>query len=186
MSYYNTLLFVHIAAAAIWFGGGFLLILLAARMARTNDVGGFEALFRQADFIATKVFIPAGIVVVVAGILLVIEGPWKFDMLWIVLALLGYAATFVTGVFVLTPQAKRIAAAIERDGGMTAESAAATASMFRHMRIDYAVLLVIIADMALKPSADDIGVLIAMAAVLVVVTVATLRTERTPTALERG
>jgi hypothetical protein len=39
--------------------------------------------------------------VVVCGILMVVDGPWDFGALWIVLGLAGYAATFVTGAFIL-------------------------------------------------------------------------------------
>jgi hypothetical protein len=101
------------------------------------------------------------------GILLVIEGPWTFGMLWVVLGLVGYAATFVTGLFILRPNAERVAATIERDGRMTEESAAETAKLFQHMRIDYGIIAAVIADMALKPTADDIGALVAIAAVVV-------------------
>jgi uncharacterized membrane protein len=175
VSYYGVLLFLHILSAAIWFGGGFLLIVLSARMTRLRDNQGLESLFRQADFIAMRIFIPASLVVLALGILLVIEGPWTFGSLWILIGLGGYAATFVTGVFLLTPQSKRIAAAIDRDGGMTEESAAETARLFQHMRIEYAVLAVVIADMALKPTVDDIATLALFAAVIAVVAVLTLR-----------
>ena len=174
MSYYEVLLFLHILAAAIWFGGGFILLVLGTRLSRIRDNRGLESLFRQANFISTGVFIPSGLIVFFLGILMVIEGPWTFGMLWIVLGLVGYAITFVTGLALLMPQAKRIAAAMERDGGMTDESAADTASLFRHMRIDYAVIGVVIADMALKPTADDIGTLVLFAAVLAVVAASTL------------
>ena len=182
MSLYEVLLFLHIAAAALWFGGGLLLILLAGRMSRIGDTHGLAALFGNANFISTKVFIPSGLLVFLLGVLLVIEGPWTFGTLWIVLGLAGYAATFVTGLFLLKPQAERIAAAIERDGRMSAESAAATAALFRHMRIDYAIIAMVIADMVLKPTADDVGTLAAMAAVIVIVAVVTLRGGQTKTA----
>lgn len=174
MSYYEVLLFLHILAAAIWFGGGFILLVLGARLSRIRDNDGLESLFRQANFISTGVFIPSGLAVFFLGVLMVIEGEWTFGMLWIVLGLVGYAITFVTGLGLLMPQAKRIAAAIERDGGMTDESAADTAKLFRHMRIDYAVIGVVIADMALKPTAEDIAVLVLFAAIIGVVAASTL------------
>jgi hypothetical protein len=143
-----------------------------------SDTEGLETLFRQADFIA-KIFIPSGLLLLLFGVLMVLEGPWSFGDLWIVLGLVGYAATFVSGLFIIRPEADRIAAAIERDGGMTAGSAAATAQMFRHMRIEYVVIAVVIADMVLKPTADDVGTLAAMAAVVAVGAVLTFRSGQT-------
>jgi uncharacterized membrane protein len=170
VSYYEVLLFLHITAAAVWFGGGFLLLLLAARMSRMSDTQGLETLFRQANFIA-KIFIPSALLLLLVGVLMVLEGPWSFGELWIVLGLVGYAATFVSGLFIIRPEADRIAAAIESDGGMTPESATATAKMFGHMRFEYVVIAMVIAVMALKPTADDVGALAAMAAVVAVAAV---------------
>jgi uncharacterized membrane protein len=182
VSYYEALLFSHITAAAVWFGGGFLLLLLTARMTRMSDTRGIETLFRQANFIA-KIFIPAGLLLLLVGILMVFEGPWSFGDLWIVLGFVGYAATFVSGIFMISPEADRIAAAIERDGRMTDESAAATAQMFRHMRIEYVVIGVVIADMVFKPTTDDVGTLALMAAVVAVAAVLIFR--RGPTNITR-
>ena len=51
LSYYEVLLFLHITATAVWFGGGFILLLLAARMSRMSDI------MRAAEAI-TKTFLP--------------------------------------------------------------------------------------------------------------------------------
>ncbi len=175
MSYYEVLLFLHILFVAVWFGGGVLMLILGSRFTRARDTAGLESLYRQASFLAMKVFTPAGLLVLLFGILLVIEGPWTFGMLWVVLGLVGYAATFVTGLFILRPHAERVAAMIERDGRMTEASAAETARLFQHMRIDYGIIAAVIADMALKPTADDVGALIAIAALVVVVAALSVR-----------
>jgi hypothetical protein len=44
----------------------------------------------------------------VLGILLVIEGPWSFGQLWIVLGLVGFALTFATGIAIAKPRADAI------------------------------------------------------------------------------
>ena len=88
MSYYNVLLFLHIAGAVVWVGGGAALTILGTRFA-TVDTPGLEGLFRQSAWLSSRVFTPASLVVLVAGILLVIEGPWSFSHLWVELGLLG-------------------------------------------------------------------------------------------------
>ena len=45
-----------------------------------------------------------------------IEGPWAFDQLWVLLGLAGFAATFLTGLLVIKPESERIAADLARDG----------------------------------------------------------------------
>jgi hypothetical protein len=83
-----------------------------------------------------------------------------------VLGLLGYAATFLTGLTILRPRGDRIAAMISRAGGMTPTSLADTRRLLAFARIDYVVLFLVIADMAIKPTGDDVGILLVMAAIL--------------------
>ena len=177
MSYYEVLLFVHIVGVTIWFGGGAVLLLLGTRLERAGDNGTLKGLFDQAEFLSTRVFIPSGLVVFVAGVLLVIEGPWRFGDLWVVLGLAGYAATFVTGLAVLKPESEGIKARLGREG-MTAAAAADIRRLFTKMRIDYAVIAAVIADMTLKPTRDDIGALVAIAAIIGVVAASTVRSLR--------
>jgi hypothetical protein len=168
MSWYEFLLFVHIAASIAWIGAGFLMLVLGLRADRTDDEAGIKRLLDDNAWLATRLFIPASLTVVVAGVLLTIDGPWEFDQLWIVLGLVGYASTFFTGVAILRPRGDAIAAAIERDGRMTPASLADARRLLALARIDYVVLLLVVADMAIKPTGDDVGVLVAMAAVLAV------------------
>ena len=90
--------------------------MLGNRFGRAGDNAGLQSLFGQAEWLATRVFIPVSLLVVVAGILLVIEGPWSFDQLWVLLGLAGFAATFLTGLLMIKPESERIAADLARDG----------------------------------------------------------------------
>jgi uncharacterized membrane protein len=181
MTYYEVLLFVHLLGVATWFGTGFALLVLGSRFGRAGDNQGLQSLFGQAEWLATRIFIPVSLIVVIAGILLVIEGPWAFDQLWVLLGLAGFAATFLTGLLVIKPHSERIAADLARDG-MTPGSARAICTMFARQRIDYTVIALVIADMVLKPTGDDVFTLVLMAAVLVVVVALVLRSERAPAA----
>jgi uncharacterized membrane protein len=165
MTWYEFLLFVHISASVIWVGAGFLLMVLGVRADRTDDEAGIKRILDDNAWLAMHLFIPASLTVFAAGVLLTIDGPWEFDQLWIVIGLLGYAATFVTGVAILRPRGDRIAAAIARDGGLTPTSLADTRRLLALARIDYVVLFLVIADMAIKPTGDDVALLIVMAAV---------------------
>ena len=100
--------------------------------------------------------------------LLTTDGPWEFDQLWIVIGLLGYLSTFVTGIALLRPRGDRIAAMIARDGGLTPASLADARRLLALARIDYVVLFLVIADMAIKPTGDDVAVLLGMGAIFAI------------------
>jgi uncharacterized membrane protein len=167
MTRYDAYLFVHIAAAVIWVGAGFLLTVLAYRTERASDDARIKNLLDDSNALGTRLFIPASLTVVVFGILMIADGPWTFGYLWIVLGLLGYAATFVTGAFVLKPWGERIEAMIKRDGGLTPAAMTEIRKLLWLGRIDLVTLFLVIFDMAVKPSGDDSGILIGMAIVFV-------------------
>jgi len=167
MTWYEFLLFVHISATVTWVGSGFVLIVLAVMAERAGDDDGLARILHDTEGLANRVFIPSGLIVVTAGILLVIDGPWTFDQLWIVLGLIGYASTFVTGLFILKPRADRISARVEREGGMSPTTLAETRRLLTLARIDYVTLFLVIAVMVTKPTGDDTALLIVLAAILI-------------------
>jgi hypothetical protein len=167
MSRYEFLLFLHLSAAIVWIGANVLLQILGTMTERAHDDVTFAKLFSYTAELGPKLFVPAGLLTVLFGIGMVADGPWTFDMLWLVLALIGFAAAFGVGVAVFKPESERIAAMIERDGGMTAESTAAARRFVTLTRLDLVVLFVIVFDMAVKPTADDVGALAIMAVALV-------------------
>jgi len=100
------------------------------------------------------------------GVLMVVDGPWTFDALWIVLGLAGYLATFVIALLVMEPWAKRINRIVERERHFSPEAAVQTRKFLVVARIDTLVVFFVIVGMVLKPTADDAAALLAMAAVL--------------------
>jgi uncharacterized membrane protein len=168
MTRYEILLFLHISAAIIWIGAGLLLNVQGARADLRGDQEGIRRALEDAGGLANVLFIPAALAAFVTGLLLVFDGPWSFDQLWIVLGLAGFAATFATGLFVLKPRSEKLAAIIERDGGLSPEALVGARQLMILGRTDYVVLFLVVADMALKPTKDDVGTLVVMAAILVV------------------
>jgi uncharacterized membrane protein len=164
------LLFLHVALAIVWLGSGFLLQVLGFKADASRDPVRIQALLDDADWAAHRLFVPSSLAVFVLGVLLTIEGPWSFGDLWIVLALVGYALTFATGLFVITPQVRRISAVMERDGGISPAAIAEVRKLFLIGRIDLVVLFAVVADMVLKPTGEDLGTLITIAAAMVLAT----------------
>ena len=168
MTLYEFLLFVHIAATVVWVGAGLCSLVLAIGYDRDGDEPAIRRFLADQERLATRLFIPASLTVVIFGIALVIESDaWTFDYLWIVLGLVGFAATFVTGLFMIKPASERIAAAMEREGGrLTPPLRTDIRKLIVMARLDYVVLFLVIGDMVVKPTGDDVAVLVAMAVIL--------------------
>jgi hypothetical protein len=167
MTLYELLLFIHIAATVAWVGSGLFAIVLALGYDSDGDDAAIERLLKDNERLALRWFVPSSLIVVLMGIALVIESDaWSFDQLWIVLGLAGFAATFVTGLFVLKPVGDRIAAQMRSDGGMTPQTLVDVRKLLVKARIDTVTLVLVIADMVIKPTGDDVGVLIGMAVIL--------------------
>ena len=165
MTLYEFLLFVHISATVVWVGAGLCSLVLAIGYDRDGDEPAIRRFLADQERLATRLFIPASLTVVVFGIALVIESDaWTFGYLWIVLGLVGFAATFVTGLFMIKPASERIGAAMEREGGrLTPPLRIDIRKLIVMARLDYVVLFLVIADMVLKPTGDDATLLIVMA-----------------------
>jgi len=142
---------VHVVGAVIWVGGGLTLTILAMRAERSSDPAEMATIARQAAFAGERVFAPVGLLVFLMGIAMVINLHWGWGTTWIVIGLVGYAITFLTGLLVLGPQAKRIGQLIETKGAEAAETQAAIQRILLLARIDMGVLLLVVADMVLKP-----------------------------------
>ncbi|MBN9020610.1 MAG: DUF2269 family protein [Rhizobiales bacterium] len=163
---YDILLFLHISAAVIWLGSGFLLHILACRAERAGGAPARMAARRDRGTLGNVLFVPASLATLVFGIALVLVGGWAFTDLWIVLALIGYATSFIIGAFVLKPRGEAIGATVARDG-ISAEVIRKGRQLSVIGRVEATVLFVIVALMALKPSVDDVATLAGIAVLLV-------------------
>lgn len=166
MDLYSIVLFVHIAFAIVWLGGGVAIQLFAAIHDRASDAVGLEKTLTGASQLGPKLFTPAGLIVLAAGIFMTIDGPWSFGSLWIILALIGFVASFGIGILWLGPQAERINEIAESEGRMTPEAHAMTMRALVVARVDTVILFLIVFNMVIKPAGSDIGTLIFMAAAL--------------------
>ncbi|MGZ8781871.1 MAG: DUF2269 family protein [Gaiellaceae bacterium] len=181
MSYYEILLFLHIVGATIWLGSAFLLQALFYRARTTDDTILIERLSSNTQWLAQRIFIPTSLAVLVLGILLTIEGPWSFDQLWIVIALAAFAGTFLFGVGVIEPEGKRLHAATAAHGPEHPETRLHDDRLAAYGKLDLVLLFVVVFDMALKPTADDVGTLVLGAAALLATIAHVVRVVRRPT-----
>lgn len=150
-AWYSVFKAVHVIAAMIWIGGGALLMILGIVAERRRDPVELATVARQAAMVGEKLFAPAGIVVVAMGVAMMVNTNWGWGKFWVVAGLVGYAITFVTGVGVLSPMTKKIAALTEEKGPNHPETAAAITRVLQIVRIDVAMLLLVVVDMVVKP-----------------------------------
>lgn len=181
MTWYEFLLFVHISAAVIWLGGAFTFQMYGFVVRRGGDPEELARFAGRAGSLGERMFVPASLVVILAGIGLMIDGNWGWDQLWVIFALVTFAASFLTGLLVISPLAKRIPTV----GPTTPAGQALIERLFTILRIDLAFMYAIIFAMVVKPTTGDGWTIAIAAAVLVVLTVvflAPLRSRSVPPA----
>lgn len=142
---------IHVSVAVFWVGGGLLLTILGLRAERSDDPMEMATLARQAAFAGERLFAPAGAVVLLMGIAMMIHTDWGWGKFWIIAGLIGYAATFVTGIAVLAPLAKKLNELMTDQGPTAPETQAAIQRILLIARVDVGVLLLVVADMVTKP-----------------------------------
>ena len=167
MSRYELLLFLHISAAIIWLGAGFLLAVLIFGAERAGDAEKEAGHHRDVAWLAPRLFIPASLSVFVFGLLLVLDSPaWNFDQLWITLALAGWGASFLLGILYFKPEGERIAALAEERGPRDPELNSRLHRVNVVDRVQLTILFLVVVDMVIKPTGEDNGTLIVGAAIL--------------------
>jgi uncharacterized membrane protein len=149
---YSIFKFLHVVTAIAWVGGG--LTLLANSVFAIRAKGETETLkgLDTMNGLAKTWFIPASLLTVVFGAVTTTLGGMWLD-LWVILGLAGFAATFVTGITVFEPLGKQISELLA--SGRTDEAMTIGRKLLRIAKFDYTVMLVVIADMVLKPNWTD-------------------------------
>jgi uncharacterized membrane protein len=151
VTWYEFLLFVHVAGAVVWLGGGFILQVYGMVVERGGDHAEMAQFAGRAGHLGERVFVPTSFLVLLAGIGLMIEGPWSWGDLWVVYALIAFAISFALGLGILTPLAKRLPVV----GPATDEGQAIIRRIFAVLRVDLVLLFSIVFAMTVKPTSDD-------------------------------
>jgi uncharacterized membrane protein len=170
VTWYEFLLFVHITAAVIWLGGGFTFQMYGMVVRRGGDPEEMARFAGRAGVLGERMFVPASLVVILAGIGLMIEGNWDWGQLWVIFALVTFAASFLTGLLVITPMAKRVPVV----GPTTLAGQALIQRLFTVLRIDLVFMYAIVFAMVVKPTADDGWTITIAVVVLIALTAAFL------------
>jgi uncharacterized membrane protein len=152
MEPYDWLLLGHILAAIAWVGGAISMQVVGARLVKAETAEAVAAYARAAEWLAPRLFMPASLAVLGFGIAMVsVNEAWSIRQLWIILGLAGIAISGIGGAMFFGPQSRRIADAVRTEGAESARAQALIRRIFVVGRFDVLLLLLIVADMVLKP-----------------------------------
>jgi uncharacterized membrane protein len=140
----------HVLAAVVWVGGAAMVQVLALFALRSKLPGRKAEFAREAEWVGMKIFLPSTLLLVALGFYLVHDGHWGYH-LWVILALVGFGLSFVTGLFFLGPESGRIAKAIEAEGPDSEAVALRIKRILVVSRIEVAILVLLVFDMVIKP-----------------------------------
>jgi uncharacterized membrane protein len=142
---------IHVVVAVIWVGGGALIAILALLAERGNDPQRLITLGQQAEFVGTRIFTPASVIVLVFGILMIEKGNLDWGQFWIIFALVGWAVSAATGIFLIAPRVKKLNVIAATHGFEHPETQRRLKVILAVSRLDVALLLLIVVDMTAKP-----------------------------------
>ena len=114
ISFYNVVLFAHIAAVVLAFGVTFSFPIVMSVARRTHE-RHMAFHHRMQALIGARLIGPLGTLVLLAGIYLAIEGPYEFGDPWIGSTLLLLIIILGVGGGFLGPREERLAEMADRD-----------------------------------------------------------------------
>jgi uncharacterized membrane protein len=163
MTWYEFLLFFHIAMAVVWVGGATMLQFFGLRAIRAPDPMRLADLGGDIEWVGSRVLVPSSALAVVSGVLLVIDSDfWGFGDDWIVIGIVLFAITFLAGAFFFGPESGRLGKLVETEGPTSPAVQAKLKRLLALTRADLMLLFLIIFDMAVKPSWGDASLWIAV------------------------
>lgn len=150
MSFYDFLIFVHVASAILGLGPGFVMIYIVTTKARTMEELRHAYVIRNRIHIFVMV---GGTLLLLTGLLMGVINTYLFTKGWFVLSLILFLIALAAGPIVLSPKSKPIKELLATYEGdlVPAEYYALTKELFFYERITNVIFLIIIALMILKP-----------------------------------
>jgi uncharacterized membrane protein len=142
---------IHVLAAIVWLGGGAVITVLAWRAKRVRDNVQLLQIGKQAEWLSTRVFVPASLVVLAMGFVLMHKGGWAYGSFWALFGLIAWGVSFVVGAAFLGPEAGKLARLIETKGPEDPAALARVNRIIAVARTDVVLILLVAADMVAKP-----------------------------------
>lgn len=167
MNGYALVELLHVLFAIVWVGGGFTLLYAAGIARRKHGSGGVMAVVDIVALLGPPLFVPVSLLTVIFGAATAWVGG-EFSLLWVNLGLVGFAATFLNGIVLIKPRAEKLSAMGAQMGKEHPELVPFADNLLTIARFDYVILLLVVADMVLKPLPGNTWELTGMAILLVI------------------
>jgi uncharacterized membrane protein len=143
---------LHVIFAVIWVGGGFASQMYALRARAADDPARMAQFGQDTEWIGTRIFTPASLLVLALGITMVVREPaYAFGDTWILIGLGGILFSALVGSLFLGPESGRLAKVITEKGPSDPEVNQRIARLTLVSRIELGILLLVVADMVVKP-----------------------------------
>jgi uncharacterized membrane protein len=142
---------IHVGAAVVWVGGGLFIAACAIVAELASDDDQLLEIGRLADQVASKIFPLMSFVVLGFGFAMTANGDIGYNQFWIIFGLVAWAASAATGILFLTPETKRLTTAMTARGPQDPEVQMRLRRILLVLRVDVAVMLLIVFDMVVKP-----------------------------------
>ena len=148
---YDILNFVHILAAAVWVGGAVVLQVLLGRARRATEPNRLRETMADTGWVGSHIFGPAALVLVIAGFGLVGVGEWDWDP-WILFGIGVWTLSFLISVGYYGRARSEIEELLAEHPPDAPPVRRRLSRYFMVAGIESALLILVIADMVVKPS----------------------------------
>ncbi len=153
MEGYDVLKFVHVYSVVAWVGGGVLLNILGTRLSRAGTAQQLADFGAQVEWVGLRVFTPLSVIALIVGIVIALDDRWDFGQTWLQLGLGGWFLSFLLGAGFLGPQSGKLGRLIREQGPEHPEVRPRLQRLLLVARVDMLLLLLVVADMTIKPGA---------------------------------
>jgi uncharacterized membrane protein len=109
----STAKFLHVVVAALWLGGGVMLMVLQLELTRARDMAAMGGVGRAATKLSRTYFMPLAIVTLLLGIWAAAAGDWDFGSVWIGIGFGVVVVNAALAMAVIGPTGRRMGAAME-------------------------------------------------------------------------
>jgi hypothetical protein len=148
MAYRNILLILHIAGAGTWLGANVVQAVVPT-LAAKRSAEVLAGWYRITSAMSSRLYIPAAVIILITGILLVLESEaYGFGTLFVTIGFGMIVIGAVLGSLVFGPGGERAAAAVESGDSVAVRGA--VARLTRYGLIDTLLLLFTITAMVIR------------------------------------
>jgi uncharacterized membrane protein len=142
---------LHVGAAVVWVGGGLFITIIAVLAELANDDDQLLQIGHWAETVAGRLFPVMSFVVLGFGIAMTSNGDIPYNQFWIIFGLVAWAMSAATGILFLGPESKRLNKAAAEHGPQAPEVQARLRRILLVVRVDVALMFLIVFDMVAKP-----------------------------------